>query len=267
MTESAEVEPIEASVQAVEASVEPVVPSPNGSVEPPTPPWVMPQPISVPHLDVVENPLFVAWGQVSGEWYARRLSSDQLRELRRRCVEAWSWAVPNEPAVHAIAGLGRVVEMGAGTGYWSRLLRQRGVDVVAYDRAPGVGCTWYRDGGLGPVQHTEVVRAEPEVLRAHADRALLLVWPPLVTHENLDDPAFVSFGRRCLNAYGGTTVVYVGEPKRVRADGNRPAWTGDDTFFDDLHRDFEAVQWVSIPRWPGLYDALWVFRRRRRAAS
>ena len=251
------------SAAAAEATAAPPVPpsSANGA-SPPPPPDVAPVAVEVPHFGVVENPLLVAWEQVTQAWSAGGLSADQLRELRRRCVEAWSWAVPNEAALHALGGLGRLVEMGAGSGYWSRLLRQRGVDVVAYDRAPGIGCTWYRDGGLGPVQHTEVVRAEPEVLQAHPDRALLLVWPPLVSHESLDDPQFVSFGRRCLSAYAGTTVAYVGEPKRVRADGNRPAWTGDDTFFDDLHRDFAAIQWVSIPRWPGLHDALWILRRR-----
>jgi hypothetical protein len=219
-------------------------------------------PVVVPPFGIVDNPLLVAWEQVSAAWRDGKLTADQLSELRRRCVEAWSWAVPNDAALRTLASLGRIVEMGAGTGYWSRLLRQRGVDVVAYDRAPGIGCTWYRDGGLGPVQHTEVVRAEPEVLGAHADRALLLVWPPLVSHESLDTPEFVSFGRRCLRAYRGRTVAYIGEPRSVRGDGNRPGWTGDDTFFDDLERDFVVTEWVSIPCWPGLHDSLWILRRR-----
>lgn len=232
-------------------------------IENPAPsPVVALPPVQVPYIDVVENPLLVAWERISGLWNAGKITADQLRELRRRAVDAWSWAIPNDAALNALAGLGRLVEMGAGTGYWSRLLRQRGVDVIAYDRAPGTGCTWYRDGGLGPVQHTEVVRAEPEVLRAHPDRALLLVWPPFVSHENVDDADFVSFGRRCLRVYRGATVAYVGEPRRVRGDGNRAGWTADDTFFDDLHRDFATVQWVSIPRWPGLQDALWILRRR-----
>lgn len=57
-------------------------------------------------------------------------------EHRRRLVNKYSWAIPNDAALEAIAALGPIVEMGSGAGYWASLLRERGVDVVAYDAKP-----------------------------------------------------------------------------------------------------------------------------------
>jgi hypothetical protein len=241
-------------VDGVAATVAAAVPAPAPA--PATPP--------LPRLRfaVVENPLLVAWSQVTRAYWAGRIDSDRMVELRRECVESWSWAVPNETALKVLSGLGPIVEIGAGTGYWSKLLRARGVDVVAYDRMPGVGCSWERRASDSPVLHTQVLAGEPEVLKVHPDRALLIIWPPHMTHEYAEDPGYVSFGTRCLRAYKGRTVVYVGEPKRVAAQDNRPSWTGDDTFFAEMARDYVAQQWVAIPRWPGLHDAMWVVRRK-----
>ncbi|KAF1322635.1 hypothetical protein FI667_g11059, partial [Globisporangium splendens] len=56
---------------------------------------------------------------------------------------AWkySWAIPDERALRIIKHYGpsdgclcvQIVEMGAGSGYWSKLLELRGVDIVCYD--------------------------------------------------------------------------------------------------------------------------------------
>ncbi|KAF4318472.1 hypothetical protein BBO99_00006974 [Phytophthora kernoviae] len=45
----------------------------------------------------------------------------------------YSWAIPDERALQIIKHYGPIVEMGAGSGYWARLLQLRGVDIVAYD--------------------------------------------------------------------------------------------------------------------------------------
>ncbi|KAJ0389913.1 hypothetical protein ATCC90586_010335 [Pythium insidiosum] len=45
----------------------------------------------------------------------------------------YAWAIPDERALRIIKHFGPIVEMGAGTGYWGRLLELRGVDIVCYD--------------------------------------------------------------------------------------------------------------------------------------
>ena len=47
-----------------------------------------------------------------------------------------SHAIPSAAALKALAKLGPIVEMGSGSGYWAAMLRERGVDVLAYDAEP-----------------------------------------------------------------------------------------------------------------------------------
>ena len=116
----------------------------------------------------------------------------------------YGFAVPSPAALdlvaaHSPAG---VVEIGAGTGYWARLLHERGVDDVAYDIAPPPAETnpwfagqepWY------PVQEG----TEQRVLE-HLDRTLVLVWP--TRNENWAADA----AQLHLDG-GGRYLVYVGE--------------------------------------------------------
>ena len=59
-----------------------------------------------------------------------------LAERRRELASLFSWAVPNARALEVLAAHAPLVECGAGMGYWSALLRARGIDVLAYDAAP-----------------------------------------------------------------------------------------------------------------------------------
>jgi hypothetical protein len=61
---------------------------------------------------------------------------------RPQWTASYTLSVPTEPALGAIAEASPhgVVEVGAGTGYWARLLHDCGVDVVAYDLAPPSVC-------------------------------------------------------------------------------------------------------------------------------
>uniref|UniRef100_A0AAV1UJU6 Uncharacterized protein n=1 Tax=Peronospora matthiolae TaxID=2874970 RepID=A0AAV1UJU6_9STRA len=59
--------------------------------------------------------------------------SEMYAALDVRVAMRYSWAIPDERALQIIKHYGPIVEMGAGSGYWARLLQDRGVDVVAYD--------------------------------------------------------------------------------------------------------------------------------------
>lgn len=48
-------------------------------------------------------------------------------------IKITSFAIPCQEAIEAIGRAERVLEIGAGTGFWARLLANRGVDVVATD--------------------------------------------------------------------------------------------------------------------------------------
>jgi hypothetical protein len=114
-------------------------------------------------------------------------------------AQRYSYVFPDNRSLAALAGIGPLVEMGAGTGYWAYRLRALGVDIVAFDQAPpdrarpnryhATTSTW-----------TEVVAGDHTVLTRYADRALLLCWPPL----------FSSLGES-LTYYSGNTVAVIGD--------------------------------------------------------
>jgi hypothetical protein len=157
------------------------------------------------------------------------------------CVRRYAFAIPTEAALAVLARFAPIIELGAGTGYWAYLLRRRGVDCLAFDAAPP-------DQSPNPHRFnaftwTAVERGSTEVLRDHADRALLLCWPPY------RDP----FAAHALSAYAGTTLLYIGE-----AAGGHAA---DDTFFTRLERDWLPLQEVPLPNWPATADRLVVYQR------
>jgi hypothetical protein len=159
------------------------------------------------------------------------------------CVRRYAFAIPTEPALATLARYAPIVELGAGTGYWTFLLRGRGVDCVAYDLAPPDRMP--NPNRFRPLTWTRVEQGAVEVLATHPDRALFLCWP------SYRDP----FAVRALRAYTGPVLLYVGEP----AGGN----TADDAFFEQLERDWRRVEEVTLPNWPGTRDSLTVYRRRR----
>lgn len=163
---------------------------------------------------------------------------------RRELAARFAWAIPGEAALAVLAGLGPLLEGGAGAGYWAALLRARGADVVAVDRAP--------PGGPVPNPHhpgrwtwTEV-RAQDTVTAVghHPDRTLVLCWPPY------DDD---SAGYLALRRYRGDRFAYIG-------DGPDGA-TGTPRLHRELAANWTAEVTVPLPSWPGLADRLVVYRR------
>ena len=132
--------------------------------------------------------------------------------------------MPCAAALDAVAALRvGVVEVGCGTAYWACLLRERGVDVVAYDARPPARPSAERGDGenafFGAAFADDVERGGPEVLRSHADRALFLCWPVSpeeVAHrgEARDAP----WDAACLDHWHGDTLIHVGEWTRRSGD-------------------------------------------------
>jgi hypothetical protein len=175
-----------------------------------------------------------------------RGADDTIKQWR--CREVWTrmyaWAIPDQPALELCAAHGPIVEIGAGTGYWAKLLREMGVDVVAYDQAPPRADGETNVYHLHTPQHSEVLDGGPEKAAEHSDRALMLCWPPY------ND----SMASDCLARYEGSTLIYVGE-----GDGG---CTGDGRFHETLREEWEEVTYLHLPTYPGIHDYIAVYRRR-----
>ena len=156
-----------------------------------------------------------------------RVPPARLGSAAEALRHAFAFAVPCAAALDAVAALRMgVVEVGCGTAYWACLLRERGVDVVAYDaRPPARPSAGRRDGEnlfFGAAFADDVERGGPEVLRSHADRALFLCWP--VSPEEAahgDEARDEPWDAACLDHWHGDTLIHVGEwTSRKSASGD-----------------------------------------------
>lgn len=164
---------------------------------------------------------------------------------REDLVHWFAWAIPSPWELRWLTRAldGRpLLEIGAGTGYWVWQLGQLGHDVLAYDVEPGKN-----EYGLLPYWYP-IQEGGPGNAADHADRALILCWPPY----SEDDSTCMA--AESLNAYRGTTLVYIGEWRGCCA-GPR--------FFDLVER-----KWKKDPRpappainFNGIYSHVNLFHR------
>jgi len=187
-----------------------------------------------------DNPYLAYHKALGGDWLRPAMADPNLLNLKSmaRDVAVWfySWAIPNDEALDAIALHGPIIEIGAGLGYWAHLLAKRGVDVVCFDNFCDNEArknTWHE---IRPGSHEKA---------AVKDRALFLCWSPY------DHP----LAHRSLMAYKGDTVIFVGEGQGgCNANGK---------FFRRLERDWVESVAVDIPQWFGIHDWLRVYKRRQ----
>jgi hypothetical protein len=168
---------------------------------------------------------------------ATELLSPEWLKLKAAIAAHFAWAVPTEHAIQTVSKYAtRVVEIGAGTGYWAWMMRQAGIAVTAFD------------AGCFPFTWDEVGRGDERAVLFYPDHTLFLCWPPWNS-----DMAY-----NALAWHRGDYVVYVGE------------WMGgcaNRRFFALLASTFEAIDLVDIPQWCNRDDRLMIFKRRNPARS
>lgn len=210
----------------------------------------------------IHNPLFEAWQSHKnrGRDYRGSYIADLMDRIHfgKRMQLTYAWAIPSQEAIEYLVSLGKIVEIGAGRGYWASLIIAAGGDVICYDENPPSPTTennWAPPRVSEPFEYagdiniekhvfTDVLAGGPEKAADHADRALLLCWPIY------DSPMAYD----CLRQYRGNLLIYVGE--------GRWGCTADDQFFDLLESEWEKIHLIAIPRWDNLGDNLVVYKRK-----
>jgi len=157
-------------------------------------------------------------------------------QARKELVPEFSWAIPNNAALSIINRYSPIVEIGAGTGYWAYCLSQLGCDIIAFDKTPYINY-WCKG------QWFDVEKADNSIIKEHSDRALLLIWPPYNT----------SMAYETLSLYKGNTFIYIGE--------GYGGWTGSDSFFELLDKEWTLIEEVYIPRWWGIRDSMYIYQK------
>ncbi|MFQ6397439.1 hypothetical protein ACLMAJ_28815 [Nocardia sp. KC 131] len=170
---------------------------------------------------------------------------------------AYAYAIPAPQTLRWIVEMcdgRRVLEVGAGRGYWADQIARTGGEVVAFDAeppgaadnvsfpvAPGQPATWCDVGDLGELK---ALRAAGE----EGDGALLLCWPP-GWGNTMASEALASYQRA-----GGDRVIYIGEPRGGK--------TADDAFFEALDADWQLLDQDSdFVAWWNLDDTAQCWRR------
>lgn len=190
------------------------------------------------------------------EWDDEFFTSDEetrgsnwvrLEVVGQRLLERYAWAIPDARALKILQHYTPLIEIGAGRGYWSRLLSDMDVDIVAFDRTV-YDRRWF-----------DVQRGGPEVLsRSVADgRSLFLCYPD--ESNNL--------GLKCLRRYRGEVIVHVGELVTTGTLSGYPqapfGRTTSSEFTVELLESFHCVLSASIPRFPFSKDCITVWKRTR----
>lgn len=155
---------------------------------------------------------------------------------RERFIGTFGFAIPCREAIAAVAGAGPVVEIGAGTGSWSKLVALAGGDIVATD--PCIrGYLGFEHGKYFPLERL----AGKTAVRRYRDRNVLCAWP------SLDETWF----RQALKAMRiGRRIFYVEESATAEESAL--------TYLEDFFVEEGAI---NIPCFHGLHDRLVIYRK------
>jgi hypothetical protein len=183
--------------------------------------------------------------------------SGRLAYAQMALQEIYAYAIPSPATIAWVADFcagRRLVEHGAGRGYWAEQLTRGGVDVAAYDfeppdktdnasfsRAAGhLDVVWHHVGDLGEFEAGK---------DRYGDAVLFLCWPPGWGNTMASDVL------REFEEAGGTRLIFIGQP--------RGGMTGDDAFFEALSAGWDLVSQDSgFVSWWNLLDVAqgWVRR-------
>lgn len=92
-------------------------------------------------------------------------------------VFKFAWAIPDDRAVKIVAAMSPVVEVGAGRGYWARLVREAGGAVECYDIEPNDKPSENTPHSVPFPNWVHVKQGGPECVLRHPGSTLMLCYP------------------------------------------------------------------------------------------
>jgi len=125
----------------------------------------------------------------------RKNEWDELDKKIESLCHKYAWAIPDDRALKILGAFSPLIEIGAGKGYWAKMLRIQGVDIAAYDK--------FIFSGSATKCFSKVMEGGPEklLLPIHKNRNLFLCYP-----DESESMAVVA-----LENFSGQYVIHVGE--------------------------------------------------------
>lgn len=158
---------------------------------------------------------------------------------RSTYTDNFSFALPCKEAMNLIKKYSPILEIGAGSGFWAKMMHNAGIDIVA--TSINKGAYALNKQNYFPVKRMEASRA----VKIHPDRNVFVSW--------------VNYGDNwgtiaSKNIKKGRHLIVIGE--------GEGGCTSNDKFFELIYsRHFEEIERLDIPKWYGLHDDLRVYRK------
>lgn len=169
--------------------------------------------------------------------------------LREDLVREYAFAVPNLKAIKEVIRHSPIIEIGAGSGYWSYLINKYGGNIIAFDDFSRNN-EWNeeREGVMTKPYFLkkwyDIKKENEEIITKYPNHTLFLCW---VDH-------FSEMGLNCLKLYKEAYFIYIGE-----SEGGCCA---NDSFFEYLENNFKLIKEINIPQWYGSHDFLEIYKRK-----
>ncbi len=129
-------------------------------------------------------------------------------QLARYFKRHFSYAIPSQEAIQIICEFAsgkKILEIGAGHGFWAKILEMSGVNIVATDNFQN----FYADSDrcFLQVQNLDAI----EAVRQNRDCDVLMIIDPPTFDENY---MFTHMARNSLQEFTGSSVILVAERRR-----------------------------------------------------
>jgi len=167
--------------------------------------------------------------------------------LRRVFTHGYGFAVPTAELLDEIQAHGRVLEVGAGTGFLASLCP----NIRATDNK-STRARWFGDDVYehAPIENLRAGLAFEKYV--DSSDAILLSWPPLIHSRNMCamSKVLATLAFRNLDK----TVLYIGEAAGGCTAGSK--------FHRILDEDFTLEKSLRLSLWEGIHDRLFIYRRK-----
>jgi len=217
-------------------------------------------PSDTPRQVVLTNTLV----QYRSRGYTVSIMQDVDHFITRPIQLLVGFAIPNNAAIERLKQVSPLLHMGCGSGYWTGILRQHGMDVLAYDLHPPSlqdnKNEFFDAAYIDDMKEGACVDVMTPKLAS--SRILLLVWPndpdPADNREFCQEDGCQGsqavWDADCLESYlqaGGQRIAFVGErAAAISGDSSDDCGLSATRRFQYLlEKEFVLVDTISIPNW------------------
>ena len=168
----------------------------------------------------------------------------RLEVIGNAMCEKYAWAVPDSRALKILKHFGPLIEIGAGKGYFAKLLSESGVDIIAFDREADEN-SWADVRIGGPKQLSKKIAKGRNLFLCYPDEDSSMACP-------------------CLEHFDGEYVIHIGELTLTGTLSSPQApWgrTSSADFQVSLMQEYHCVLVAELPAFPFSRDCVSVWKR------